>query len=384
MARKTTWQARIWPRVPDAIADDLALLRFSRLRAQLPLLYFTLISVMSSALLVNNYDAGFALRYGLPLTIVAIAIARLAWWIRHSGDTIDAVAADRQIRRTNFMGFAIALLCTAWMFASWNYSDSDQRSYFPMLLGVGVLTSSFCLASVRTASVTILLVGNLPVIATMLIAGNRMDRLAATIILLASACLVRLIVDQHRLQIEMLLMRRQLHSQAMTDPLTGLANRRALAEATARILATPGANPALILIDLDHFKPVNDHHGHAAGDALLVQIARRLTRQIGPEMTVARLGGDEFAVLVPDEGAEALHGRANALLGALAAPFTIDGQQISIGASAGLARAPGDGQTLAKLLRAADAILYAAKAQRPLESPLAMATGKSRERRIAS
>ncbi|MFI8568826.1 GGDEF domain-containing protein [Rhodococcus sp. NPDC078407] len=86
-------------------------------------------------------------------------------------------------------------------------------------------------------------------------------------------------------------------SDAMTDPLTGVLNRRGL---EARAAGTADGHPALLLIDIDHFKTVNDNHGHSAGDVALRLTAMRLTMSAGRHATVSRLGGDEFVVLVPD------------------------------------------------------------------------------------
>lgn len=149
------------------------------------------------------------------------------------------------------------------------------------------------------------------------------------------------------------------------DSLTGLANRFQMSQALERILASPQqASPgcAVLLLDLDRFKQVNDTMGHPAGDALLKQVSQRLRRGVGKAGQVGRLGGDEFQVIVP--------GRANRTqLGALAAniihglsqPYTIDGQQVVIGASIGIAVSPDDGMTNEALIRNADLALYAAK-----------------------
>lgn len=88
-------------------------------------------------------------------------------------------------------------------------------------------------------------------------------------------------------------------SDAMTDPLTGVLNRRGL-EARAIDTSDSAAHPAILLIDIDHFKAVNDHHGHSAGDVALRLLAMRLTMSAGRHAVVARLGGDEFIVVVPD------------------------------------------------------------------------------------
>jgi diguanylate cyclase (GGDEF)-like protein len=151
---------------------------------------------------------------------------------------------------------------------------------------------------------------------------------------------------------------------ATHDPLTGLPNRRMLAiEGTAAIEGrdgTPGV-PALLLLDLNHFKDINDALGHSAGDQVLIAVAQRLTASAGPEALVTRLGGDEFAVLYRSLPAPALalH-RAASLMSVLREPVEVDGMPLTVSASAGVAIAPNIGGFV-ELLRRADIAMYQAK-----------------------
>jgi len=153
-----------------------------------------------------------------------------------------------------------------------------------------------------------------------------------------------------------------LAKEARTDPLTGLANRTGLAVGAQDVLDLPGHH-ALLLLDLDRFKPVNDVHGHAAGDAVLVEVARRLTQAVREGDTVARLGGDEFVILFGDiPSRAALEERATRLQAALREPIAIGpGQTVVIDSSIGVAMAPQDGRTLEQLLLSADTAMYGAK-----------------------
>ncbi len=154
------------------------------------------------------------------------------------------------------------------------------------------------------------------------------------------------------------------HAYAAThDALTGLANRRQLLDEGTEQLDTRHADgvTALVLIDLNHFKEVNDTLGHAAGDQVLVQVAERLRGAAQPTDLVARLGGDEFAVLLRGLPAPAVAAhRAEALIGTLHEPFDLDGMRISVEASGGIAAAPATGG-IAELLRRADVAMYQAK-----------------------
>ena len=150
---------------------------------------------------------------------------------------------------------------------------------------------------------------------------------------------------------------------ARHDPLTGLANRILFHEELRRGIAS-GEKTATLIIDLDHFKEVNDTLGHPTGDALLCQLADRLLTCVRGSDLVARLGGDEFAIAQPaiasSEDASEL---AQRILDRISAPYTIDGQTVRIGASIGIALSPADGADPDQLFKNADIALYTAKAE---------------------
>ena len=148
------------------------------------------------------------------------------------------------------------------------------------------------------------------------------------------------------------------HEQAaLHDGLTGLANRALLRDRVA-VRSAQGSPFALLLLDLDRFKQVNDGHGHAAGDALLREVADRMRLVVGAEGTVARLGGDEFAVLV--DAARAPQAAAR-LAEEIARPVDLGSVVLHTAASVGLALAPQDGGDLEELLEHADREMYRAK-----------------------
>jgi diguanylate cyclase (GGDEF)-like protein len=150
------------------------------------------------------------------------------------------------------------------------------------------------------------------------------------------------------------------------DALTGLPNRPHVLESLDSALTAALRDKhrcALILIDLDRFKSINDTLGHVAGDHLLGQVARCLETLISDEMTAGRLGGDEFAVVVPEvESRTELEQMCLALIGALQGPFHYQDQRLFVGASIGVAIGPRDGDTVEELMRNADLALYRAKA----------------------
>jgi diguanylate cyclase (GGDEF)-like protein len=156
--------------------------------------------------------------------------------------------------------------------------------------------------------------------------------------------------------------------QALHDGLTGLPNRLLLSDRIGRSLEAAertGAGTGVLLIDLDHFKEINDTLGHYVGDQLLRQVGERLRSAMREGDTVARLGGDEFAVLARDlAGRDTAEQVAQRLIEALAESFTIDGVRLGVQASVGIALSPDHGVDGAMLMQRADVALYAAKEHR--------------------
>ncbi|GIJ20000.1 putative bifunctional diguanylate cyclase/phosphodiesterase [Micromonospora lutea] len=202
--------------------------------------------------------------------------------------------------------------------------------------------------------------GSLLLLAPVLVTAARASAALVPLVLVplfAVYRMARLTVEQHQL--------------AALDPLTGLPNRKALlaevneqvhrhAERAAR--DEPGARLALLLLDLDRFKNVNDALGHAVGDRLLVEVSARLTDVVAPPQMVARLGGDEFAIVMTGltdvSEARAL---ADQVVQALAEPVPLDGLPLDVGGSIGIALYPEHGEDFATLMRHADVAMYDAK-----------------------
>jgi diguanylate cyclase (GGDEF)-like protein len=155
---------------------------------------------------------------------------------------------------------------------------------------------------------------------------------------------------------------RRLHRQARQDELTGMPNRRGLLESLdARLGAAAGERTALLVLDLDGFKEINDSLGHLTGDELLRRIGQRIVAALRPGETAARLGGDEFAVLAPGLDAAAAAVRARTLAEALQVPVEVDDLRLRVRVSVGFAVHPTDAADAAELIRHADVAMYQAK-----------------------
>jgi diguanylate cyclase (GGDEF)-like protein/PAS domain S-box-containing protein len=155
-----------------------------------------------------------------------------------------------------------------------------------------------------------------------------------------------------------------LRHQALHDSLTGLPNRTLLHERMEQSIVSSrrsGAAFALLLLDLDGFKEINDAFGHHVGDELLRHVAMRLNGALRESDTVARLGGDEFAVLLPGTDSAGASATARKVLQGLERPFDVGGRQLNVAGSIGIAAHPDHGMTSATLLQHADVAMYDAK-----------------------
>lgn len=194
--------------------------------------------------------------------------------------------------------------------------------------------------------------------------------IAALLVVLIAATIVFYIMrTNRRLDLALAQSRaaqQQIWNQANLDPLTNLPNRRMYRDCMTELMQRAeehGSKLALLYLDLDRFKEVNDVHGHKMGDLLLVDVAKRLQSCVREQDSIARLGGDEFIILMPDvEGSAAVEQVAQQVLSSLAEPYMLQREMVYISASIGITRYPDDASEMDTLLQHADQAMYAAKA----------------------
>lgn len=181
------------------------------------------------------------------------------------------------------------------------------------------------------------------------------------------------IMDRERLKDEIKQhekVKQQIKEMAHYDLLTGIANRRLLESMINQSIQRARREEGkigFIIIDLDDFKPINDHYGHQAGDAILKNVASSLTRAVRASDMVARIGGDEFCIILHDKvEADAIPALLQKLSEAISQPIIFDGHEISVSASLGYSQLPDDGETMDSLMQAADLRMYESKRERKL------------------
>ncbi len=355
--------------------------RYHALQRQVPLLH-TIALVNFLGLVFASGAESFTLFHPANLLILLISF-RLVHWLRtrHLQPAPDWIL--KELRRT----LALAgLLSIGFAYAAielLSETEGYTQDLVILFASLAAMGCAYGLTSFPAAARLPLLLFALP-FAVALACSTRVAHIGVGISLALLTLLILRLVNIHnesfvqlvwsrsevenereraqRAEREALAEKARVRVVADTDPLTGLANRRAfITELHARLEASAVPAFGLALVDLDGFKPINDTFGHAAGDAVLVEVAARLAREAGGGALAARLGGDEFGLILT-HGNEAGLARAGELLcGMLGAPYYVEGREFRISASAGLALlAPADCDVPQALSRA-DVALYTAK-----------------------
>ncbi|HMT43255.1 MAG TPA: diguanylate cyclase [Chakrabartia sp.] len=351
--------------VPPEIADQLAIAQFQRIRTQIPWLH-TAIAVMTVAgILADNAEPRAFGEMALGVLLLLAVGIRSFFWSRAKEEVTDPEEARRQLQSSFIMLFMFSAGATIWTLAEMGREFTHENVFAPVILVLGALGAASCYACHPRTALVPLLMCNLPLVLVLVAQVDIHTTAVAMAILMISLLQTRLIVGRYQEMLANLLLHRTTLQTARTDPLTGLGNRLALTETVERELQAvrEGHGPSIALIDLDGFKPVNDLHGHAAGDAVLIQVARRIELAGGEDTAVVRMGGDEFAVIFKATERGQVEARCSDIMATFAIPFTFETAPIRLGASLGMSQAPDDGTTIRALLAAADRRLYQVKAE---------------------
>ncbi|MFI5955040.1 diguanylate cyclase domain-containing protein [Cryptosporangium sp. NPDC051539] len=271
-------------------------------------------------------------------------------------DRLGSYSSNGVVNLVWFVSYELMLLGGVW--AATGRQRAAKRVEFPPYTLLPYLPFSLAIATAVVVSFTPAGLGPVIVVTTsslvMLVMGRQLMTTRENVALTAR---LEATVAELRLREE------ELEHRAYHDGLTDLPNRTLFHSRVETAIAEHGGDVIVLYVDLDGFKGVNDRHGHTIGDALLVAVAERLRRCVGPEHQecVARLGGDEFAVLLPGTTDPATGTTmASRIVTAVGGIREVDGYAVTIGASVGVAVNQSDGR-VGELLRAADLAMYAAK-----------------------
>jgi diguanylate cyclase (GGDEF)-like protein len=377
---------------------DLLRAQFRALIGQLPILYFALACntvALASSVLPSRHPLLVTL---FPVVLCAVCAFRGIWWWRRRLAYFSESQIRGHIRNTAVLALVIAAAFMVWGLLLYGDADAVRRGQIAFFLALTQIACVICLMPLPSVSLCVATVGTVPFCAYFLLTDPRVMTVEAINFACVALAIVLLMFRQHR-SFEALvrsrrdLRRRQVETRklsdenrriALTDALSGLPNRRALlarldemrtVNATGEMKGPVAAGGmrdhdgamAVVFIDLDGFKDINDTYGHEIGDGVICRVAGVLSQVCALAAGVARvmlvrMGGDEFAVLV--EGAEATTRAgtlaADALL-ALGQPIGVEGHEFHIGASIGVAGDEAGDICSYELMRRADTAMYRAK-----------------------
>lgn len=352
-------------------APELVLAQFAELHRQVPLLY-ALLAVNSLAVAYTHHGfAPFWMTVLVPSALVAASLVRLGVWIVRRHKVWDAESARAELRKTHLLAALLSVGYVSWALSLDSYGGPDEHAHVAIFIAITVIGCILCLTNLPQAALSVTVVVTTPYLIYYLWTGNLVFKAVGLNMLLVTLVMIQVMLNNfagfrqlvtskgitERLSRDNLRM-------AHTDALTGLPNRRSFFDGLNERFdeAVKSASPlALGVIDLDHFKPVNDTYGHVVGDRLLEAVAERLREVSAPNLLMARLGGDEFAFLVDCDTGEALE-FARRTCALMAEPFRIDNLTLVIGASCGIASLTEGVLDPHAMFDRADYVLYTSKA----------------------
>jgi diguanylate cyclase len=352
---------------PVEIREELTLAQYDQLRSLIPVLYLNTALVTVAGALAAQGDFPVIYQLFLPGLLILASAYRFVVWRKRRGQDIGLAKVRSHLRRTFIMTILLSLLGALWSVGSFYETHETRRVLAAVFIIITSFASAGCLASLPRAAIAAVVVGLAPVSIAMLCSGDLGIQGMALSVIMGATLQIRLVLSKFREMVRALVLQREMRRLADTDALTGLDNRRAFTAALdAAVADADGKAPfSLAMLDLDGFKPANDRFGHAAGDAILVEVARRLRTICSDCRSIARIGGDEFAIiLAAGRTGDAAHALVDAARAILALPYVYGGEMIGVSASVGLAHFPSDADNASALLHAADEALYAEKAVR--------------------
>ncbi len=355
----------------DETRQSVQAVQVERALAHVPMIYAVAIFNMIIVIALCVHEQVLLAQYGWMGVVLLLSIARMIWWFVRDDDAAKTSDPAKMLRIMTLVSVGIIAALSGWTVYASLSGMLTNMTLIPISLVFGSSCIAHCLAPIRKAAVSVLLAGVVPVALVLAFSHDFETRLLGLCMLSITFLMIRFILASYNQIISGIKMEQQIRELAHSDPLTGLANRRAMMlhlEGAERSGKEAGGGFAVAMLDLDGFKQINDSFGHHVGDALLIEVAQRLSGAALEGEYVGRLGGDEFIFLLPGiEDAAGASERVTAYLSALARPTAIDGHMIPMAASMGFALYTGDQVSLQNVLKKADEALYLAKDNRRVE-----------------
>jgi diguanylate cyclase (GGDEF)-like protein len=368
----------------DENQPELVLAQYRAFTRQLPLMHFILLINCAALALTYHTAAPAVLTQGFPLAFCLAVLVRAASWLRARSRPLTVDQAAQGLRMVVLLIFLMGGSFAAWGFMLLGYGDEQERLHVFYFMTLSVSACVICLAQLRIAATGLILFCIVFLIASLSWGTEGVSKVIAVNGLLYC---VTLLVWMHRtghdfaalIQSKQVLAERtaeavslfeENHALATKDALTGLPNRRwffaELAKSVEQARAGHHDFPVVAVIDLDGFKPVNDLHGHSAGDRILIEVGRRLERHANENLRIARMGGDEFAVILTHVGRR-IDARqlGEAMCIDLGAPYRMGDFEAQVNASLGISLVAASHCSGGQLYEQADyALNYAKRAAR--------------------
>ena len=372
----TSWQ-NPWrsPQIPKEIRPSIEQMQLQRALTHVPMIYLVAIFNLISVMVLSAHEGVEPAYYAWMGVLAICCVARMVMWMRFPKDPNSGVDPQKILRNLSIISVGVITFLSIWSVFAVSTGMFANQVFIPMSLVFGSTCIAHCLACIKKAAVTVLVVGVMPSALAMVFIGGFDQMIMGYSMITIALLMMRFIVDSYNQIISGLIMRHTIWKQAHSDPLTGLANRRAMLShlhLAEQSFASSDSKFAVALLDLDCFKQVNDNLGHDIGDGLLVEVANRLNQSSTANEIVGRLGGDEFLIFIPDvSGREQAMARATAYLSSFARSANIKGHVIAPSASIGIAVQALDGNGAEQLLKAADGALYEMKGARNSKAEIA-------------
>jgi diguanylate cyclase (GGDEF)-like protein len=357
----------------------IVMAKIRALKHQIPLLYVILLLNVAFVALTQRSDAPVFLTTIAPAALAIACIMRGWGWFRLNVESLTMDAARARLKSTIAMVSVLGVVLTVWSTSLTFYSDPHELAQIAIFMALTSAACMMCLLHLRAAALQLAVIVIVPFTTVFLMSPMLAHRNMAVNVALAIATMVFVVISQNRSFIAMVrqqgeLMRKQEESERLSaenarlatrDALTGLANRRSFITSfadTLRLSKRHGTPVALVLLDLDGFKAVNDVYGHSAGDTLLVKAGSRLRDAMAEQSYCARLSGDEFAICMTGFANEAdLLKQAGHIASILAQPFSISQVEVMVSTAVGISIFGHPAQSAQDMFEFADFALYHSK-----------------------